>query len=118
MTEIPNLAGVATKDLVEQIGSSKFSASYINWARTIHLLHQHAPGWMVNYVTSTDGGLVHKAPGIGGYLLIGFEHISGTATPPLPQAVMDIGTIRFLLTRSLRVTSPIRSVEVCAWPLQ
>ena len=89
MTEIPNLAGVATKDLVEQIGSSKFSASYINWARTIHLLHQHAPGWMVNYVTNNDGGLVHKAPGNGGYLLIGFEHISGTATPPLPQAVMD-----------------------------
>lgn len=89
MTEIPNLAGVATKDLVEQIGGGKFSASYINWARTINLLHQHAPGWMVNYVSSNDGGLVHKAPGMGGYLLIGFEHIDGTSTPPLPQAVMD-----------------------------
>jgi len=89
MTEIPNLAGVATKDLVEQIGGGKFSASYINWARTINLLHQHAPGWMVNYVTNSDGGLVHKAPGMGGYLLIGFEHVDGTSTPPLPQAVMD-----------------------------
>ena len=89
MTEIPNLAGIATKDLVEQIGSSKFSASYINWARTINLLHQHAPGWMVNYVTNNDGDLVHKAPGMGGYLLIGFEHVDGTSTPPLPQAVMD-----------------------------
>jgi len=89
MTEIPNLAGVATKDLVEQIGGGKFSASYINWARTINLLHQHAPGWLVNYVTNSDGGLVHKAPGMGGYLLIGFEHIDGTSTPPLPQAVMD-----------------------------
>lgn len=89
MTEIPNLAGVATKDLVEQIGSSKFSASYINWARTINLLHQHAPGWMVNYVSTNDGGLVHKAPGIGGYLLIGFQHVDGTTTPSLPQAVMD-----------------------------
>ena len=89
MTEIPNLAGVATKDLVEQIGGGKFSASYINWARTINLLHQHAPGWMVNYVTNNDGGLVHKAPGMGGYLLIGFEHVDGTSTPPLPQAVMD-----------------------------
>ena len=89
MTEIPNLAGVATKDLVEQIGGGKFSASYINWARTINLLHQHAPGWMVNYVGSDDGSLVHKAPGMGGYLLIGFEHIDGTSTPPLPQAVMD-----------------------------
>ena len=89
MTEIPNLAGVATKDLVEQIGGGKFSASYINWARTINLLHQHAPGWLVNYVTNSDGGLVHKAPGMGGYLLIGFEHVNGTSTPPLPQAVMD-----------------------------
>lgn len=89
MTEIPNLAGIATKDLVEQIGGGNFKASYINWARTIHLLHLHAPGWMVNYVTNSDGGLVHKAPGNGGYLLIGFEHISGAATPPLPQAVMD-----------------------------
>jgi len=89
MNEIPNLAGVATKDLVEQIGGGKFSASYINWARTINLLHQHAPGWMVNYVTNNDGGLVHKAPGAGGYLLIGFEHVDGTSTPPLPQAVMD-----------------------------
>lgn len=89
MNEIPNLAGVATKDLVEQIGGGKFSASYINWARTINLLHQHAPGWVVNYVTNSDGGLVHKAPGAGGYLLIGFEHVDGTSTPPLPQAVMD-----------------------------
>jgi len=89
MNEIPNLAGVATKDLVEQIGGGKFSASYINWARTINLLHQHAPGWLVNYVTNSDGGLVHKAPGMGGYLLIGFEHVDGTSTPPLPQAVMD-----------------------------
>lgn len=89
MTEIPNLAGVVTKDLVEQIGGGKFSASYINWARTINLLHQHAPGWLVNYVTNNDGGLVHKAPGMGGYLLIGFEHVDGTSTPPLPQAVMD-----------------------------
>lgn len=89
MNEIPNLAGIATNDLVEQIGGGNFKASYINWARTIHLLHENAPGWMVNYVTNSDGGLVHKAPGKGGYLLIGFEHVSGTATPPLPQAVMD-----------------------------
>ena len=43
----------------------------------------------MNYVTNSDGGLVHKAPGMGGYLLIGFEHVNGTSTPPLPQAVMD-----------------------------
>ena len=89
MAELPNLAGIATNDLVDKIGTGRFEASYINWARTINLLHQHAPGWMVNYVTNSDGGLVHKAPGVGGYLLIGFEHLDGASTPPLPQAVMD-----------------------------
>ena len=33
----PNLAGVATKDLVENIGTGKFKASYINWSRTMWL---------------------------------------------------------------------------------
>jgi hypothetical protein len=89
MAELPNLAGVATKDLVEQIGSNKFSASYINWARTMNLLHQHAPGWMVDYQAASDGSMVHRAPGVGGYLMIRFCHVDGTATPALPQAVMD-----------------------------
>jgi hypothetical protein len=89
MAEIPNLAGIATNNLVDKIGTGRFEASYINWARTINLLHEHAPGWMVNYVTAENGGLVHKAPGEGGYLLIGFEHLDGTSTPPLPQAVMN-----------------------------
>ena len=88
MANLPNLAGVATKDLVDTIGTGRFQAAYINWARTINLLHEHAPGWMVDYVASPDGGLVHRAP-IGGYLLIGFRHIDGTTTPALPQAVMD-----------------------------
>lgn len=88
MAELPNLAGVATKDLVDTIGSGRFQASYINWARTINLLHQHAPGWMVDYVAAEDGGLLHKAP-VGAYLLIGFRHVDGTVTPALPQAVMD-----------------------------
>ena len=89
MAELPNLAGVATKDLVEQIGSNKFSASYINWARTMNLLHQHAPGWMVDYQAGSDGSMVHRAPGVGGYLMIRFCHIDGTAPPALPQALMD-----------------------------
>jgi hypothetical protein len=88
MAELPNLAGVATKDLVDTIGTGRFQASYINWARTINLLHENAPGWMVNYVANADGGLVHRAP-VGGYLLIGFVHVDGTATPAVPQAIMD-----------------------------
>jgi len=84
----PNLAGVATKDLVEAIGTGKFKASYINWSRTMNLLRQNAPGWLVDYVPAEDGSLLHRAP-VGAYLLIRFQHIDGHVTPALPQAVMD-----------------------------
>lgn len=86
---MPNLAGVATKDLVEKIGSGSYSAAYINWSRTMNLLRQHAPGWLVDYVPAEDGSLLHKAP-VGAYLLIRFQNMeTGALTPALPQAVMD-----------------------------
>lgn len=88
MTDFPNLAGVATKDLVESIGSGKFSASYINWSRTLNLLRTHAPGWTPEAVPAADGSLLHRAP-VGAYLLIRFVHPDGSATPAQPQAVMD-----------------------------
>lgn len=88
MTNFPNLAGVATKDLVENIGTGKFKASYINWSRTMNLLRQNAPGWLVDYVPAEDGSLLHRAP-VGAYLLIRFAHVDGATTPALPQAVMD-----------------------------
>ena len=88
MADLPNLAGVATKDLVESIGTGRFSASYINWSRTMNLLRQNAPGWMVDYEPGLDGQLLHRAP-VGGYLMIRFRHVDGTVTPALPQAVMD-----------------------------
>jgi hypothetical protein len=88
MADIPNLAGIATDDLVQKIGGGSFQASYINWARTLHLLHVHAPGWMPNLMAAPDGGIVHRAP-VGGYLKIGFVHLDGTKTPAVPQAVMD-----------------------------
>ena len=88
MAEFPNLAGVATKDLVEKIGSGKFSAAYINWSRTLNLLRTHAPGWTANCITAADGGLLHRAP-VGAYLLIQFVHADDTETPAVPQAVMD-----------------------------
>ena len=84
----PNLAGIATKDLVENIGTGKFKASYINWSRTMNLLRQNAPGWLADYVPAEDGSLLHRAP-VGAYLLIRFAHIDGAVTPALPQAVMD-----------------------------
>lgn len=86
---IPSLAGVATKDLVEKIGSGSFSAAYINWSRTMNLLRQHAPNWLVDYVPAEDGSLLHQAP-VGAYLLIRFQNMeTGISTPALPQAVMD-----------------------------
>jgi len=89
MSTFPNLAGVATKDLVENIGTGKFKASYINWSRTMNLLRTHAPGWLVDYVPSEEGSLLHRAP-VGAYLLIRFVNVNdGTTTPALPQAVMD-----------------------------
>jgi hypothetical protein len=87
--ELPNLAGVATKNLVEKIGSGSYSAEYINWSRTLKLLREHAPGWCVESVPTIDGSLVHRAPGAGGYLLIRFRHLDGTTTPEVPQAIMD-----------------------------
>ncbi len=88
-SSLPNLAGVASKDLVEKIGTGKFSAAYINWSRTMNLLRDHAPGWLVDYVPAEDGSLLHKAP-VGAYLLIRFQNMdTGVTTPALPQAVMD-----------------------------
>jgi hypothetical protein len=88
MAEIPDLSGVATQELVEQIGGGNFKASYINWARTMNLLHKHAPGWLVNTIPAADGGLLHRDP-VGAHLMIGFVHIDGTPIPAVPQAVMD-----------------------------
>lgn len=88
MAEIKNLAGVATANLVEQIGGGSFRASYINWSRTLQLLRDHAPGWLPETVPAQDGGILHRAPQ-GGFLLIRFRHADGSVTPEVPQAVMD-----------------------------
>ena len=85
----PNLAGTATQGLVEQIPGNGFRASYINWARTVQMLREHAPGWLPYLEpVSEGGGYVHQAPK-GGFLLIGFEHPEKGRTPVVPQAVMD-----------------------------
>ena len=88
MNALPNLAGIATDDLVEKIGGGSFSASYINWSRTMHLLRVHAPGWLPVLVHNVEGGILHRAP-VGCYLLIKFQHVDGSETPPMPQAIMD-----------------------------
>lgn len=88
MAELPNLKGIATQDLVEKIGSGRFSASYINWSRTMQLFRDNAPGWQVETLFAADGTLLHKAP-VGGYLLLRLRHLDGSCTPEVPQAIMD-----------------------------
>lgn len=88
MTTIPNLAGVATQDLVEKIPGGRFQASYINWSRTMNLLRGEAPGWEPHLVANKDGDILWKAP-IGGFLMICFVNTDGVSTEPVPQAVMD-----------------------------
>jgi len=87
MIKLPNLAGIATSDLVESIGGGNFSAAYINWSRTMNLLRTHAPGWLPALVPAADGGILHRAP-VGAFLLIRFE-CGDAATPAVPQSVMD-----------------------------
>lgn len=87
-TSYPNLKGVATDDLVSQVQAGTFKADYINWSRTMQLLRDHAPGWLPILYPNTEGSFIHRAE-VGGFLLIGFQHIGGDMTPPVPQAIMD-----------------------------
>lgn len=86
--KLPNLSGVASKDLVETIGSGSFKASYINWSRTMQLLRDHAPGWMIEIEYNQEGGVLHRDP-VGAKLMLRFRHLDGTVTTSVPQAVMD-----------------------------
>nr|BAR39684.1 rad52 recombinase [uncultured Mediterranean phage uvMED] len=86
--ELPNLAGVISEQDVESKGSGSYKADYISWARTMQLLHQHAPGWLPDAIPAEGGCLLHNAA-VGCYLLIRFVHTDGTVTPAVPQAVMD-----------------------------
>ena len=87
MTNLPNLAGVATSEMVEHIGTGKYAAAYVNWSRTMALLREHAPGWQPELVNAPDGYILHQAP-VGAYLMIRFRN-GDQVTPPVPQAIMD-----------------------------
>jgi len=60
--KIPNLAGVITKADVDTKGTGSYAASYVNWAKVAHLLHEHAPGWDFHLRPAIDGNLLHQAP--------------------------------------------------------
>ena len=88
----PNLGDVITTDDVSQKGTGSYKADYINWCRTMHLLHEHAPGWQFHLAFYVDDVKQHvfKAPNGTGYVVGYFLHAtSGIRTPDFPQAVMD-----------------------------
>lgn len=92
MAELPDLKGIATEEQVQTIGAGKYAARYINWARTMNMLREHAPGWFVDLLPSGHGSragsLIHEAP-VGGYLMLRLAHLDGTVTPYTPHAIMD-----------------------------
>ena len=87
--EIPDLAGVITKQDVDQKGSN---ATYVNWSKTLQLLRKHAPGWLLE-VQENDGAesagsfLFPSAKGCS--VRVRYRHVSGFATPWVMQALMD-----------------------------
>lgn len=87
--DIPNLSGFADPQNVSKKGTGSFSASYINWARTLHDIRENAQGWMPEMVANIHGEEVHPAPDGSVYLVIRFRHIDGTKTAGIPHAIMD-----------------------------
>jgi hypothetical protein len=85
----PNLAGVIRSDDVSTKGGGKFAASYVNWAKTAQLLHQHAPGLQFHLRSTPDGHHVWAAPDGTGYLVGYFTSPEGIETAEFPQAVMN-----------------------------
>ena len=84
----PNLGDVITTDDVSQKGTGSYKADYVNWCRTMHLLHVFAPGWQFALATAPGGGHVWKAPNGSGYVVGYFINSEGKTTPHFPQAVM------------------------------
>ena len=66
---IPNLAGVITKDDVFRKGTGSYAADYVGWARIANYLHTKAPGWEFALREAPDGGHVWKAPDGSGYVV-------------------------------------------------
>jgi Protein of unknown function (DUF1071) len=88
-TRIPHLDAVITAEDVSKKGTGSFSAEYVNWCRTAHLLRQHAPDWQFHLRMAPNGGHVWEAPNGTGYVVGFFTAPDGSETADFPQAVMD-----------------------------
>jgi hypothetical protein len=87
--KIPNLAGVITKADVDTKGSGSYAASYVNWAKVAHLLHEHAPGWDFHLRPALDGTLLHKAPDGTAFVIGEFIGPDGEQLASFPFPCMD-----------------------------
>ena len=87
--QFPNLGNVITTDDVSQKGTGSYKADYVNWCRTMHLLHDHAPGWQFCLAYYVDNSHVWKAPNGTAYVVGYFTGPNGERTPDFPQAIMD-----------------------------
>jgi len=87
---LPNLAGVIKAVDVYTKSSDSYTASYVTWAKTAQLMHEHAPGWefCLKPVAQTDE-LIHKAPNGTGYILCYFKGPHEAITGCFPYACMD-----------------------------
>tara|TARA_Y100000401_G_scaffold44874_1_gene34413 strand:- start:785 stop:1489 length:705 start_codon:yes stop_codon:yes gene_type:complete len=85
----PNLGDVITTDDVSQKGTGSYKADYVNWCRTMHLLHVYAPGWQFALANAPGGGHVWKAPNETGYVVGYFIGPDRQTSPHFPQAIMD-----------------------------
>ena len=87
--KIPNLAGVITKTDVDTKGTGSYAASYVNWAKVAHLLHEHAPGWDFRLRQELDGGLLHQAPDGTAFVVGYFDGPDGETLADFPFPCMD-----------------------------
>jgi hypothetical protein len=86
---IPNLAGVITKADIDTKGSGTYAASYVNWAKVAHLLHEQAPGWEFHLQPTEAGSLIWQAPDSTAYVVGYFSGPEDQLTAEFPFPAMD-----------------------------
>jgi hypothetical protein len=85
---IPNLAGVITKADIDTKGSGSYAASYVNWAKVAHLLHEQAPGWEFHLQPTEAGSLIWQAPDGTAYVVGYFSGPDDQLTAEFPFPAM------------------------------
>jgi hypothetical protein len=112
---IPNLAGVITKADIDTKGSGSYAASYVNWAKTSHLLHQNAPGWEFYLKQTANGSLIWEAPDGTAYVIGYFIGPDDHVTAEFPFAAMDNRNAAIAYDKvSARILSDTHRRALCA----